>query len=321
MEHEETPDEAPRGRRGHIPALCVSFIQKLQRATEKQPAKQNNKDAQNGALVGHTRSLQHATWVIAGVGILSFVAALLQWCALRSTDTATRDLATAALKQATAADNQVTAMQGQLSEMHQLAEAAKKSADVAEKTLLIIQRPIIAVERFEDFATVDPDKKIVTAWTFRAFIKNSGESTAVNGHNHINLAYRGTDLPDDFDYHDVQSKRPDAISIVTAKQENELLNFVIGIEYAMAIYGGDRKMFFYGWFEYDDTFEDTKRHRTEFAFKIGFPNDPRNPTFHKAMSFDVYGSRYNCIDKGCLYQPGHPPPQEPEASAPNVGFQ
>jgi len=77
-------------------------------------------------------------------------------------------------------------------------------------------------------------------------------------------------------------------------------------------------MFFYGWFEYDDVFEGTRRHRTEFAFKVNFITDPRIPNVIKAMRFDPYGTRYNCIDKGCLYQPGNPPPKEPAAVDPGI---
>lgn len=185
---------------------------------------------------------------------------------------------------------------------------------------LVTNRPLIAgIERWQNFATADQNGQ-VTEWTFRGFIKNTGNSEALNGHNHINLTIRDTDLPDDFDYHDVKSSRRAARSIIAAQQENELLSFVIPIAVAQTIYRGDRKMFFYGWFEYDGS-EGTQRHRTEFAYKIGFPNDPSNTSFHKPMSFDLYGIRYNCVDKDCLYQPGHPPPQENEAVAPGFRTQ
>jgi hypothetical protein len=182
--------------------------EKLERRADQRPAKENNNNSQNDALVRHTRSLGRATWIIAGVGVLSFAAALLQWSALRNTDSATRDLADASVKQSAAAEKRVTAMQGQLDTMkssldisRDSADAARKAADVAERALLS-QRAIVAVERFADFATTAKDQNnAVIAWTFRAYIKNTGGTEAINGHNHINLRLQKADLPDDFDYH------------------------------------------------------------------------------------------------------------------------
>ena len=199
------------------------------------------------------------------------------------------------------------------------ADAAKLSAEISERALLATQRPIVAIERFDNFATAANDR--VIAWTFRAYIKNTGNSEAINFRNHINLTIRNDDLPDNFTYPDIASTRPAAGSVITAKQENQFLSFVIEIDHALAIYRGDRRMFFYGWLEYDDVFEGTKRHRTEFCYKIGFPNDPLNTTFHKPMSFDPYGTRYNHIDKDCLYAPDSPPPQEPPEIGPGVLMQ
>jgi hypothetical protein len=85
MAHQEEPNQP--NRRGYIPAQCVSFIEKLKRHSKQEPSEQNNNNSKNEIdLAKHTRRLSWATWIIAGVGALSFFAALLQWSALRSTD-------------------------------------------------------------------------------------------------------------------------------------------------------------------------------------------------------------------------------------------
>jgi hypothetical protein len=101
VEKQGGPDESGNQRRGHITALCVSFIEKLQRKANANSPDQNEQNA-NAALVIITRRLVNATRVIAVVGILAFGAAVLQWCALDNTDKATRIAADAAKKSADA---------------------------------------------------------------------------------------------------------------------------------------------------------------------------------------------------------------------------
>lgn len=256
-------------------------------------------------------------WTLAFV-VMTTAGVFIQAHILNSSDTAIHEYAEATTKAATAAetaskaalqqvgaaDRQVTAMQGQLA--------------VMQKQLIASQRPIVAVERFENFASADSVTGKVLSWTFRAYIKNSGNSEALNGHNHINLVVRPNDLPDNFDYHDAGSDKPAATCVITARQENWLTSFTIDSDLAAAIYRGDSKMFFFGWLEYDDILGESDRHRTEFSYKIRFLNDPLSTAYHEPMSFNPYGTRYNCIDKGCLYQPGHPPPKEAEILGPGV---
>jgi hypothetical protein len=83
-------------KRGYIPARCVSFIEKIKRKADDQP--QDNVYA--AALARYTLWLTVATAVVAAAAVLSFIAALLQWNALSSTDAATQKLAKAALDQA-----------------------------------------------------------------------------------------------------------------------------------------------------------------------------------------------------------------------------
>jgi hypothetical protein len=89
-------------RRGHIPAACVRFIEKLQ-GNAKQPNPDANKYDSNA------RGIYRATWVIAAAGILTFGAALIQAYifsdqlrAMRSTDGATHIAAEAAKQSADA---------------------------------------------------------------------------------------------------------------------------------------------------------------------------------------------------------------------------
>ena len=138
MENQTKPNESAN-ERGRIPALCVSFIQKLQREAEQAPTYGDNKNATENALIRYTRNLGWATWVIAFVGILSFGAALLQWNALRNTDSATHDLAKAAADSTVAIQGQLDIMQRQLDQMKIAADSAKQSSDAT----LALERPYL----------------------------------------------------------------------------------------------------------------------------------------------------------------------------------
>ena len=62
----------------------------------------------------------------------------------------------------------------------------------------------------------------------------------------------------------------------------------------------DREWYFWGWVEYDDVFEGTSRHRTEFCFwveRVRFPQ-----TGAMAMGLRPH-SRFSAVDRDCLRPP------------------
>jgi hypothetical protein len=64
-----------------------------------------------------------------------------------------------------------------------------------------------------------------------------------------------------------------------------------------AIIAGTQHLYVWGWAEYDDVFEGTPRHRTEFCHKWSVGGDPRNPTrvSHRYAVHD----KYNGADEEC----------------------
>lgn len=72
----------------HHLARLVALISKTQRKTDKAPTDQNYENSKGNALARYTLSLTIATWIIAGAAILNFLASLLQWSVLNSTEKA-----------------------------------------------------------------------------------------------------------------------------------------------------------------------------------------------------------------------------------------
>ena len=111
-------DHGPSGReddprRGREPLRFVSLVEQLHRQAQQRRPNADSQSPHEAPLVGVTRRLVRATWLLVVVGFLSFAAAIAQWLVLRSSDQNAAD--------------QVTAMRGQL--------------DVAQKTLVMSQSP------------------------------------------------------------------------------------------------------------------------------------------------------------------------------------
>jgi hypothetical protein len=126
----------------------------------------------------------------------------------------------------------------------------------------------------------------------------------------INLIAEPKGLPEDFDYPDIDDGQPPAGSFVVAPgQFLRSPAFQIAVPYAERMRTGKIQVFLYGWIEYDDTFEGTKRHRTEYCMKVEIVIvDPR--TTRRSLYFNPHGP-HNCIDKNCLYAPGRQAPKAP----------
>jgi hypothetical protein len=142
MTHDQRINYNPSS--GRNLARTIAKLNFIQRTAKKKYTKQNDADANDNALARYTLGLFIATCVIAAASLLTFGAALLQWNALQSTDTATRDVADAALKQASAAEKQVTAMQTQLSEMHEQVTTGKDQLAAFEREARIRLRAYVS---------------------------------------------------------------------------------------------------------------------------------------------------------------------------------
>jgi hypothetical protein len=83
MQHKDKHNEPQNDHYGNAWQWFVSLVQKFKKKTNEKPPQKNGTPTQDYPLAHYTRRLVCATWIIAGVGILGFGAALLQWNALR----------------------------------------------------------------------------------------------------------------------------------------------------------------------------------------------------------------------------------------------
>jgi hypothetical protein len=67
-----------------------------------------------------------------------------------------------------------------------------------------------------------------------------------------------------------------------------------------SVVGTTRRWYAWGWVEYDDVFDGTPRHRTEFCFEISVT---RRPVTNELFMAFLVDRRFNAADQDCLRPP------------------
>ena len=137
----------------------------------------------------------------------------------------------------------------------------------------------------------------ILSYRICAILENTGPTPTRNAVININHVLRSTELPADFTFPDGESTETAAIG---AKGIFGTPGFFISMEQVQQVRAKVRKLYFWGWVDYDDVFEDTIRHRTEFCFDVTADEMPdRGNTY---MRFPAHG-RYNGADGDCVREP------------------
>ena len=158
----------------------------------------------------------------------------------------------------------------------------------ARDLTVVIERDFSATR-----ATGDSIEGRVNAYAFAANLKNGGQTPAT--HIEINVSCRKfhRTIPDGFQFPDSELFGYGLIG-----PQDELLTPFVRIpatDFAAPPLEGN--WFFWGWVEYNDIFNGTSRHRTEFCFAIE-RNRLQSQT-DLAITFKPH-SRFNAADRHCL---------------------
>ncbi|WP_136419721.1 hypothetical protein [Herbaspirillum sp. ST 5-3] len=161
------------------------------------------------------------------------------------------------------------------------ASVAEKSARVAEDALISGQRAFMFIREIKTYLHHDPQTNHYQ-WTIHPVWANSG-NTPTKGLS-INTTYRLLDepLPKDFDF---PHAREDLIpTIAGPKSMVEAVPGTLSKEDLEAVQKGTKFFYIWGWAEYHDIFEGTKKHITRFCNQLtqiegdaNSPYDEHNP--------------------------------------------
>jgi hypothetical protein len=137
----------------------------------------------------------------------------------------------------------------------------------------------------------------IHSYRISAILENGGQTPTRNALININHTMRDTELPDDFSFPDGEISESAAIG---ARGIFGTPGFFVAIADVKRVIAKTKRLYFWGWIDYDDVFDDTPRHRTEFCFDVS-PDEveDRGQTY---MRFPAHG-RYNGADGDCVRRP------------------
>ena len=182
-----------------------------------------------------------------------------------------------------------------------------RAANTAEQALTIVERAFCAIANVGNFTI--KIKGELSYFEVRLNIINSGRTAAINYMARANVVAIEV-VPENFRFADYPNNNPPVFSVI-APQSGVYIPARIAIQDAAAAHARRKRILIYGWFEYNDLFEGSQRHRGEFGMELEFFSDPHvipeiisgNPNIINAFNIIPYRG-YNNYDDNCLYKPG-----------------
>jgi hypothetical protein len=137
------------------------------------------------------------------------------------------------------------------------------------------------------------------SWVVAIMWENSGDTRTKNLFIHVSYQFFDGEMPEDFSFPDLG----DQTRILTmigprATIASVEFKFEASDPRALKVFEGKTHLYLWGWAEYDDIFEGTPRHRTEFCYEIffvgaAFPG--------KAQLAHRMHRLHNAADEDCKY--------------------
>lgn len=257
------------------------------------------KDQQRHDDSSHEGWLEYLTsewWLVYLTGLLVFATILLMRYTARLWH-ATVDLG----KDSKAtSDRQANEMEESLRIANATSEATIKTARTSEVAMVSSDRAYIFMTRI-DYKWNDDELIIMPRW------KNGGNTPANNMLSFTNWECRTEPMPDDFDFPDNPTHKNNEPTPhhVGPKTGFNAPRAVFVKNKSNDFSKGGVYLYIWGWADYNDVFEGTPRHRTEFCRRVEIlpvlPTETYLGYTHRAR-FRIH-SKYNGADDDCIKQP------------------
>jgi len=182
----------------------------------------------------------------------------------------------------------------------------QRSIRVAERALVSVERAFVFVKGYAQIPQTGHDVR-VREWAVMPILHNSGSTPTRHMLTHVSIETRDDELPDDFDFPD--KGPPDAVeepknplAFVGPKADLWMPALAINVVDLDKINPGRKKIYIYGWIDYDDVFPHAERHRTEFCLEIiGVSPDYMTPA-GAPIAMRHY-KKHNGADDECFRRP------------------
>jgi hypothetical protein len=132
-------------------------------------------------------------------------------------------------------------------------------------------------------------------------LQNTGNTFTTHMMSHSSIRIFNGDIPANFDFPDLD-ERPAARPFIAPKSWIGSFIFRISREELISCIGGRRRIFIWGWADYNDVFPNTPRHRTEYCHEIIVARDPSTGPIEQSISASQY-RRHNAADDECQRRP------------------
>jgi hypothetical protein len=205
----------------------------------------------------------------------------------------------------TSAEHQLTEFrrsldQSKVAEERQAADM-KASIAVAREAMVAAERAYISVKTVSLIAVSNTAGNIIELNAIITF-ENTGNTPTKNMIYHSSMKIFDADIPEGFDFPDLDRRQPRR-SFIAPKTWVGAFNFAISRAELDAAQAGRRRIFVWGWADYNDTFAGTPRRRTEFCSEIVIARGvPLTGNPRQWVGANQYG-RHNAADDECDRRP------------------
>lgn len=174
--------------------------------------------------------------------------------------------------------------------------AASRQASLSRHALVDTERAFVFPKITQWKAVKDLKTEKVTMWKIALEWQNLGNTPTRHLRLNINSALRPDALPENFEFPDgeVANEHPLVIAPGLTIESREIAFTLDEME---SIQSGTKNLYVWGWAEYDDVFERTPRHRTEFCHLWSIGGNIRDLSRFSSR-YSIH-ARYNGADEEC----------------------
>jgi hypothetical protein len=199
------------------------------------------------------------------------------------------------------AEEQAGDMKASIAVARDSAQAAREQVALSRGALITTERAFVYCERINAHWTAHKETEEIIEWTFVPVWKNSGKTPTRRARSQINswVGIEAGDLPADFNFPNYEDDNR-WHTMIGPGATMHAVHIHLPIETLKKIRAGIAHVYIWGWFDYDDVFDQTPRHRAEFCLEIEVTG---NPIYKEGgFAYRVQGP-FNGFDEDCYRRP------------------
>lgn len=178
------------------------------------------------------------------------------------------------------------------------AKAAVDATDIAKRALHDLERPFVFVKELDWFYEENPQTGVFYQGRLSVVLENSGSTPATRMTYSVNCGHIAASDIETYNFDD-QTRNSVSKGVLGPKATLTTASQRISAATVTQLMPNVDRWFIWGAIEYDDVFEGTARHRTEYCFEIRAREMANKNLF---FWFPMH-NRFNATDGDCLRQP------------------